>query len=390
LDRRYYNFYDRGHPGSYKLIIVNNSSNKIDKIFLGIVLSLVIVGVIMFVSASLGILNKNETKFYGVMASQLIYGLLGGFVVLYFGLRIPYKFWRAYSLPLFIGSIIITALVFVPGLGFEHGGSRRWINVFGFSLQPVEFLKIGFVIYFAAFLSWVKGKVKDPKWSLLPLILLLGMITAILINQPDTKSLILITATGLVMLFISGTPWKYIMGLFLVAVIAFVILAFTTPYLKSRINTFLNPNQNGSSSSYQIQQSLIALGSGGIMGRGLGQSIQKFNYLPEPQGDSIFAVVGEEVGFIGSVFIICLYIAFAMRGYRIAHYAPDSFSKLFVIGVVTMLTAQSFMNIASIIGVFPLTGVPLVFMSQGGTALLIDIGLMGIVLNISKFQKKTT
>ncbi len=367
-----------------------SSTNKIDKIFLSIVASLVIIGMMMFISASLGILNKNETKFYGVMASQLIYGLVGGLVALYFGLRIPYKFWRAYSLPIFIVSIVATTLVFVPGLGFEHGGSRRWINVFGLSLQPVEFLKIGFIIYFAAWLSWAKNRVKDFRFSLLPLFLLLGIITAILINQPDTKSLILITATALVMLFISGTPWKYILGMFLLAITAFIVLAMTTPYLKSRINTYLHPNQNASGSSYQIQQSLIAVGSGGIAGRGLGQSIQKFNYLPEPQGDSIFAVVGEEVGFIGSVIIIILYVAFAMRGYRIAHYAPDSFSKLFVIGVITMITAQSFMNIASIIGVFPLTGVPLVFMSQGGTALLIDIGLMGIVLNISKFQKKTT
>ncbi len=367
-----------------------SSTNKIDKIFLSIVASLVIIGMMMFISASLGILNKNETKFYGVMASQLIYGLVGGLVALYFGLRIPYKFWRAYSLPIFIVSIVATTLVFVPGLGFEHGGSRRWINIFGLSLQPVEFLKIGFIIYFAAWLSWAKNRVKDFRFSLLPLFLLLGIITAILINQPDTKSLILITATALVMLFISGTPWKYILGMFLLAVTAFIVLAMTTPYLKNRINTYLHPNQNASGSSYQIQQSLIAVGSGGIAGRGLGQSIQKFNYLPEPQGDSIFAVVGEEVGFIGSVIIIILYVAFAMRGYRIAHYAPDSFSKLFVIGVITMITAQSFMNIASIIGVFPLTGVPLVFMSQGGTALLIDIGLMGIVLNISKFQKKTT
>ncbi len=367
-----------------------NSANKVDKIFLGIFASLVIIGVIMFISASLGILNKNESKFYAVIFSQLIYGFIGGLIALYFGLRIPYKFWRAYSLPIFIASIIVTTLVFVPGLGFEHGGSRRWINIFGLSVQPVEFLKIGFIIYFAAWLSWAKNRVKDFRFSLLPLILFLGVITVILINQPDTKSLILITATALVMLFVSGTPWKHIFGMLLIAIAAFSILAFTTPYLKTRINTFLNPNANGSSSSYQIQQSLIAVGSGGIMGRGLGQSIQKFNYLPEPQGDSIFAVIGEEIGFIGSVIIICLYVAFALRGYRIAHYAPDSFGKLFVIGIITIITAQSFMNIASIIGLFPLTGVPLVFMSQGGTALLIDLGLMGIVLNISKFPKKNS
>lgn len=362
--------------------------NKIDKIFFGIILSLIIIGVIMFVSASLGILNKNESKFYGVMFNQLIYGLCGGLVALYFGLRIPYKFWRQYSLPIFIASIIITTLVFVPGLGFSHGGSKRWINIFGQSIQPVEFLKIGFIIYFSAWLSWAKDRVKDFRFSLIPLIVFLGVITAILINQPDTKSLILITITALVMLFVSGTPWKYILGMFVVSVLAFIILALATPYLKSRINTFLHPSQNGSSSSYQIQQSLIAVGSGGILGRGVGQSIQKFNYLPEPQGDSIFAVIGEEVGFVGSVIIICLYLAFFMRGYRIAHYAPDSFSKLLVIGIITIITAQSFMNIASIIGVFPLTGVPLVFMSQGGTSLLIYLGVMGIVLNISKFPKK--
>lgn len=369
---------------------MTSNNNKIDRIFFGIVASLVIVGVIMFISASLGILNKNESKFYAVIFNQLIYGLFGGLIALYFGLKIPYKFWRRHSLVLFIVSIIATTLVFIPGLGMEHGGSRRWIEVFGVSLQPVEFLKIGFVIYFATWLSWVKGRVQDIRFSLFPLVVLLGIIAVILINQPDTKSIILITATGLVMLFVSGTPLKYILGMFVIAVTAFIILASVTPYLKSRINTFLHPNANGSTTSYQIQQSLIAVGSGGITGRGLGQSIQKFNYLPEPQGDSIFAVVGEEVGFIGSAIIICLYVAFAMRGYRIAHYAPDSFSKLFVIGVITIITAQSFMNIASIIGVFPLTGVPLVFMSHGGTALLLDIGLMGIVLNISKFQKNVT
>lgn len=363
------------------------TKNKIDKVFLSIVLSLVIIGVVMFISASLGILNKNESKFYNVIFNQLVYGLLGGSVAFYFGFKIPYKFWRQYSLPIFIASIFVTILVFVPGLGFSHGGSKRWINVFGISIQPVEFLKIGFVIYFSAWLSWVKGRVEDIRFSLIPLIILLGIITLILINQPDTKSLILITVTALTMLFISGTPWKYIFGMFLFAVFAFAVLAFTTPYLKSRINTFINPNLNGSSSSWQIQQSLIAVGSGGLTGRGLGQGIQKFNYLPEPQGDSIFAVIGEELGFIGSVIIICLYFAFAMRGYRIAHYAPDSFSKLFVIGIITLIITQSFMNIASIIGVFPLTGVPLVFISHGGTALLLDIGLMGIILNISRSNK---
>ncbi len=361
---------------------------NIDRIFLGIVIALIIIGVVMFTSASLGILARNETKFYSVIFAQFVFGLVGGFVAMYICFKIPYKFWRNYSLPLFIISIGLTLLVFIPKLGTYHGGARRWVDILGFSFQPVEFLKIGFILYFAAWLSWAKNKINDLRFSLLPLIVMLGVIAVILLKQPDTKSIILITVTGIAMLFVSGVSWKYILGLLGISIIGFVILVSFKPYLKERIETFINPSQNGSSSSYQLQQSLIAVGSGGTFGRGLGQSIQKFNYLPEPQGDSIFAVVGEELGFIGSTLLILLYVAFALRGYRIAYQSPDSFSKLLVIGIITIITAQSFMNIASIIGVFPLTGVPLVFISHGGTALLLSIAMMGIILNISKHSKK--
>jgi cell division protein FtsW len=364
---------------------------QIDKIFLGIVIALVLIGLISFTSASLGILAKNEVKFYGVIFSQFVLGFGGGLVALFIGLKIPYQFWKKYSLYIFIASIIITALVFIPGIGQSHGGASRWVNIFGYSFQPVEFLKIGFIIYFASWLSWAKGKVKDPLFSILPLVVFIGIIAAVLLKQPDTKSIILITITAIIMLFISGTPIKYLLAFFSVSIILFIVLVSFTPYLKDRVNTFLNPNENSQSSSYQLQQSLIAVGSGGLTGRGLGQSIQKFNYLPEPQGDSIFAVIGEEMGFIGCTILICFYLAFMMRGLRIAIYnAPDPFSKLLVIGFISIIIAQSFMNIASLVGVFPLTGVPLVFISQGGTALLLSMGMMGIVLNISRFSGKQT
>lgn len=359
-----------------------------DKVFFGIIIALLAIGAIMFTSASLGILAKNETKFYAVIFNQFVFGLIGGMVALFLGLRIPYKFWRKYSLVLFIISILLTSLVFIPSLALIHGGARRWVNVLGVSFQPVEFLKIGFIIYFAAWLSWAKGRIRDIRFSVIPLFVLLGIIALVLLQQPDTKSLILITITAIVMLFVSGMQWKYILGIFGVSILAFIVLAFFKPYLTNRIMTFMHPNRDGAGSSYQLQQSLIAIGSGGIFGRGLGQSIQKFNYLPEPQGDSIFAVVGEELGFIGTVVIICLFIAFALRGYRIALLAPDSFSKLLVVGMITMVTSQSFMNIASIVGVFPLTGVPLVFISHGGTALFLTLGTMGIILNISKNSNK--
>lgn len=362
--------------------------NKVDKIFLGIVIALTLGGIIMLVSASLGILAKNETKFYGVLVSQLVFGLLAGCVVLYIALRIPYKFWREYSLIFFILSLILTSLVFVPHIGFSHGGARRWINVFGLSIQPVEILKVSFIIYFAAWLSWVKNKVRDFKWGIVPLVVFIALIAGLLLKQPDTKSVILMSISAFAMLFVSGVSWKHIFIMIAVALVGFSILVSTTPYLRDRVNTFLHPNHDPSGSSYQIQQSLIAIGSGGLFGRGLGQSIQKFNYLPEPQGDSIFAVIGEELGFVGCVALILLFVAFAFRGFKIAYYAPDSFSKLFVVGIITLLTAQAFMNIASTVGVFPLTGVPLVFISQGGTALMIALGAIGIVLHISQFQKK--
>jgi cell division protein FtsW len=217
--------------------------------------------------------------------------------------------------------------------------------------------------------------------------ILLAVIAFILFNQPDTKSFILITITGLSMLFISGVSMKYIALLGLGSVIVLGTLVYFTPYLQERVKTFIDPSQDSQGSSYQIQQSLIAIGSGGIVGRGYGQSIQKFSYLPEPQGDSIFAVVGEEFGFVGSVIIIILYLIFLLRGLRIANNSPDLFSRLLVSGIVILIVAQSFMNIASIVGVIPLTGVPLVFMSHGGTSLMIYLIAMGIIFQISKFQR---
>ncbi len=361
----------------------------IDKFFLTTVLILIGGGIAMFVSASLGILAKNEKTFYAVLISQLVLGLGCGLLGMYAALKINYKFWRKYAFYIFLGAVLLTAAVFIPHIGFSHGGARRWIELGPLSFQPAELLKFGFVIYFAAWLSWAKNRVQDFKFGILPLAVMLGIIALILFKQPDTKSFILIAVTGISMLFISGVPMKYIIGIGLGAMILLGSLVAFTPYLQERVKTFIDPSHDPQGASYQLQQSLIAIGSGGIFGRGFGQSIQKFSYLPEPQGDSIFAVLGEELGFVGAVTTILLYALFAMRGLRIANNSPDQFGRLLVSGIVILITAQSFMNIASITGVFPLTGVPLVFMSHGGTSLAIDLIAVGIVLNISKFQKQS-
>ncbi len=354
---------------------------------------LVIVGLIFFTSASLGVLAVNPSEFRGILFSQYILGFLGGLLAMFIAYKIPYKFFRKYALVLFIITLVLTALTLVPGIGVMYGGGRRWISILGFSFQPVEVLKIGFIMYFASWLSLVKTKVKNPLYSILPLIICLGLVALILIKQPDTKNIVLLSITALTMLFVSGTPLKYLFGVLGLLAISLTILIYMPNsnfgYVKERINTFINPNNDVLGDSWQVKQSEYAIGSGGIWGKGLGQSIQKFKYLPEPQGDSIFAVIGEELGFLGSILIICLYLIFALRGFRIStRNAPDSFSKLLVIGFVTLIVTQSFMNIAAISGIMPLTGVPLVFISHGGTALLLNMGMMGIILNISQYQGK--
>ncbi len=362
-------------------------SKSVDKVFLGLTITLLAVGVLAFISASLGVLAKNETKFYGVLFNQIVLGLVGGTIALYIFSRIDYRFWRKYAFYIFLGAIGLTLLVFVPHLGFSHGGARRWIALGPVSFQPVEILKLSFIVYFAAWLSWTKGKIEDVKFGILPLAVLLGIIALVLFKQPDTKSFILMLIAGLAMLVVSGVPWKYILGLAGTGIIALAILVAFKPYLLDRIQTFIDPARDPSGSSYQLQQSLIAVGSGQMFGRGFGQSIQKFSYLPEPQGDSIFAVIGEEFGFIGATILIFLFVAFSLRGMRIANTSTDQFGKLLVTGLVTLFVAQSFMHIASNIGLFPLTGVPLVFISHGGTSLLVTLAALGIILNVSRNQR---
>ncbi|MEX2028903.1 MAG: putative lipid II flippase FtsW [Candidatus Paceibacterota bacterium] len=357
---------------------------KIDRFFLIIVGLLVAIGIAMFISASLGILAKNEKTFYGVLFNQLVLGLGGGLFGMYLCLKINYQFWRKYAFFIFLGAIILTAAVFIPQLGWSHGGARRWLQLGVLSLQPVEILKFSFVIYFATWLSWTKNRTQDFKFRILPLGIMLSIIAVILFKQPDIKSFILITTTGIAMLFISGVPMRYIFGVGVGAILVLGSLVFVMPHLQDRVKTFINPAADPRGSAFQIQQSLIALGSGEIFGRGFGQSIQKFTYLPEPQGDSIFAVLGEELGFIGTTGVIFLYLLFALRGFRIANNSPNTFSRLLVSGIVILIIVQSFMHIAAISGVFPLTGVPLPFMSHGGTSLMIYLTAMGIVLNISR------
>ncbi len=359
-----------------------------DRYFFWIVSVIAGIGLLSFISASLGILAKSETKFYGVLFNQVVFGLVGGFLLLWICSLIPYTFWRAYSFYFFLAALLVTLAVFIPGLGFEHGGARRWISIGPLQFQPAEFLKVAFVMYFSAWLAWTRKKEGEFLFKILPLVVLLGIVAAALLFQPDTKSLILSTAAACGILFVSGVSWKKVVGVIVLGIVVVGVLAYVRPYVMDRIKTFIDPSADPRGASYQLQQSLIAVGSGGVFGRGLGQSVQKFSYLPEPQGDSIFAVIGEEFGFVGSTILVILYVFFAIRGFKIALRAPDTFSRYLVVGLVTLLTAQSFLNILSLVGLFPLTGVPLVFISHGGTSLAIALASVGIILNVSRYEKK--
>lgn len=359
----------------------------VDKLFLLAVVVMVIAGFFIFTSASLGLLARDGARFSNVAFSQTFYGLFLGTIACIITSRIYYRNWRNYSFYIFLGSLLLTLLVFVPGLGFEYGGAKRWIQFGSFSFQPSEFLKIGFIIYIAAWISGIKDKVSTATYGILPLLFLCGIVGAVLLSQPDTDTFAILCVVALSMFLVSGGSWKHMIVLVLIGAIGFAFVVSERPYLRERLHTFINPSHDALGSSYQLQQSLIAIGSGGVFGRGFGQSVQKFNFLPEPIGDSIFAVMAEEFGFIGGIGLLVLYIFFAFRGMRISMNSPDTFGGLLALGIVILIVTQSFVNIGAMLGVLPLSGIPLLFVSHGGTALFITLAEIGIILNISRYQR---
>jgi len=361
---------------------------KIDIPFLISILILVIGGYLIFRSASLGLLSKQSVKYAGVAFNQTVYGLLLGSIACFITSKIDYKIYRKYAFFIFIGSVVLTLLVFAPGIGFSHGGANRWVRLGTLSFQPSEFLKIGFVIFLSAWMASIKDRVQTFKYGFLPFFILLFITGVVLLLQPDTDTFFITVFAGIAIYLSSGGKWKYLLLIGLCGIIGIGLLVYSRPYVKSRIQTFINPAENSLGSGYQIQQSLIAIGSGGVFGRGFGQSIQKFNVLPEPIGDSIFAVASEEFGFVGATSIILVFIFFTVRGLKIASRTVDSFGRLMTVGIVIMISSQAFVNIGAMVGVIPLSGITLPFISHGGTALFMTLAEVGIILNISKSSKK--
>lgn len=362
--------------------------NPFDRPFFLVTLVLVLVGFFIFSSASLGLLARDGATFSSVAVSQLVFGIGFGTVALFVLSRVPYRVFRRFAPHFFIVSFFLTLLVFVPGIGYSAGGASRWIDVFGLSFQPGEALKISYILLLAWYFSAHHKSVGSIRHGLLPYAAVTALVGVVLLAQPDTGTFLVIGASGGAMYLAAGARLRHLGLLLLVGLLGLTLIVMLRPYLMDRVTTFLDPSSDPSGSGYQIRQSLIAIGSGGLVGRGFGQSIQKFNYLPEPIGDSIFSVAVEEFGFVGSLVLLALFVFFGLRGLQIAARAPDRFGGLLVVGVVILVLTQSFANIASMLGIIPLTGEPLAFISHGGTSLMFTLASVGIILNISRYGNK--
>lgn len=355
-----------------------------DKVFLGIVITLLIFGVLAFSSASLGLAMRRGLDFYNAILKQFFLGMGLGLTALIVGSKIDYHFWKKISLFIFAAGVFLTLLLFVPGLGFSHAGATRWLDFRIITFQPSELLKFGFILYLASWMAGRKNEISSLKFGFLPFLIMVGLVSFLLVKQPDIGTLGVISLSAAFLFFVGGGRFLQI-GIFLLAAFGLlIVLVFFQPHLLPRIQVFLNPDIDPQGIGYQLRQSLIALGSGGIFGRGFGMSVQKFSYLPEPMGDSIFAVIGEEFGFLGTVFVVVIFLLFLLRGLAVSKNAPDFFGRLFGFGLVILIVVQSFVNIAALSGLIPLTGLPLLFISQGGTALVMTLAEVGILLNISK------
>ncbi|MDP1689772.1 MAG: putative peptidoglycan glycosyltransferase FtsW [bacterium] len=354
-----------------------------DRMFFLLLLAIVFAGLAIFSSAALGLLARESSSVSKDILLQAGLGIGLGFIALWLARITPLAQIRRFAPYIYAATILFTALVLVPGIGLHANGATRWINLGFTTVQPAEFLKIGFVLALAWWLTPRSRQLSNYKNGLIPFIIMLAIPAALLLAQPNTSTAMLIMATGMVMYYAAGAPWQDFGILVLIALVAFGAVVLMRPYVLERVKTFIDPSANSLSSGYQIQQSLIAIGSGGLLGRGYGQSVEKFNYLPEPDGDSVFAVFAEETGFLGAIFLLILFVALAARGIVIAGNSRELFGGLVALGFSFIIILQAFINMSAMLGIIPLTGLPLPFISHGGTALMAVLIMCGLILNVA-------
>lgn len=313
---------------------------------------------------------------------------IAGIVALTIASYINYRKWQQASTVLLLATILLLLALYVPGVGFSVQGSTRWINLGLFNVQPSEIAKVTMVMWVAAFLARKADRLRSFTKGTMPVLLVTGLVAGLIFDQPDLGTAVAIVLVMCLVLFAGGLPWGQIISLGVLGIGLLAVGIKTADYRLERFMSFLNPWQDPLDTGYHIIQSLYAIGLGGIFGRGLGESIQKRFFLPEPHNDFIFAIISEEWGFIGGAVIIALFGAVAWRGLRIAARAPDKFSGLLATGLTSMIVSQAFINMGVVTGLMPVTGITLPFISYGGSSLLMVMGSAGVLLNISRFCRE--
>lgn len=362
------------HKPDYKLIIV--------------VVVILLYGLVMLASASSVISFEKFGDSNELLKHQLLYGILIGLVGFFIASKIDYHIWGKLAFILLVINVLLLLAVFIPGLGYEYGGAKRWVNL-GFTLlQPTEILKLTFILYLATLFTKNNSGIKDTTYGLMPFLIILGSIIFLIMLQPDLGTMTTIAITAIIIFFVAGAPIKHLIWIFLGASGLLFLLIKLAPYRVARFSVFLNPELDPLGIGYHINQALLAIGSGGIFGLGLGHSRQKYLYLPEVTGDSIFAVIAEELGFFFAIILIGLFLYFMMRGLKTAKNSPDLLGKLIAVGIISWIVIQAFINIAAMVTILPLTGIPLPLVSYGSSALVATLIAIGILVNISKQTKE--
>lgn len=367
------------------------SNGRPDYILIGIVVILLVLGILILASVSASFSQERFGNTYYFLNRQVLWLILG-IILAFLVFKIKLDFLKKWAPILLLINLVFLAMVFLPKIGAGAGGAARWLNLGPISFQPSEFLKLTFILYLAA---WLNSRTSQPKsglkqtetnfsQTLLAFSIVIGLISLLLIFQPDISTLGVIVLVAILMYFLAGTPLWHTLLTILAGLGGLFALIKLAPYRMERLLVFLRPETDPMGIGYQIKQALIAIGSGGITGLGLGMSWQKFGFLPGAISDSIFAILAEETGFIGSLILISLFLIFLWRGFKIGRLSGDKFSQLAALGITSWIIIQAFINIGSMIGILPLTGIPLPFISYGGSALISELIGVGILLNISK------
>ncbi len=345
---------------------------------------MIIFGLAVLSSAGIVDAQKKFGSAYYYFFHQLIYGIAPGVILAYILSRINYRLWRKLSFPILFGALALMTLVFSAHFGFGTKGAIRWLSIGGIIFQPAEILKLALIIYLAAWFSSHHEQTKNWTYGVAPFLIILGFSALLLILQPDIGTFIVIVFIALGIYFMSGRNLKFLFAILGLGVVLLTVLIAFEPYQVNRLKAFWNPQADIRGISYQINQAKIAIGSGGVFGVGFGHSTQKFGFLPEPVGDSIFAIIGEELGLVGALATVGLFVLLCFTLMQIAIATRDPFGRLLVSGVNIWIMTQAFINIMAISGLAPLTGIPLPFISYGGTAIIALLAGLGIVFNVAR------